>query len=289
MAVRAALQLSVPVSGPQFLPNRIQKAASVSGMQAHTFVGEQICGCVHVPQLATMREVPQLSAAVRAPQFLLWRMQKAVLVSGAQLQTLGAPPTGPQVAGVVQVPQLATVRARPQTSVPDTAPQFFPTRAQKSGSFSPVQPQTFAVPPPAQLFTPLQLPQEAMSRVWPQRSVTPVREPQVFPSELHSAASVSGAQTQAFALQLLGKVQVPHDVTVLGAPQLSVAVTAPQALPRRVQNAALLSGTQLGWPQMLATPLPAQVLGWVQLPQATVRSVPQRSVKLALPQLKPRD
>ena len=40
-------------------------------------------------------------------------------------------------------------------------------------------------------------------------------------------------------------MQVPHELTVRGAPQLSVPLTLPQFLPRRVQKAALLSGVQL--------------------------------------------
>jgi hypothetical protein len=50
---------------------------------------------------------------------------------------LGAPhtfavPPPPQVAGAVQVPQLLTLRAAPQLSVPETLPQFFASRAQNA-------------------------------------------------------------------------------------------------------------------------------------------------------------
>ena len=41
-----------------------------------------------------------------------------------------------------------------------------------------------------------------------------------------------------------GAVHAPHDVTVRVMPQLSGAVTVPQFLPRREQNAASASGVQ---------------------------------------------
>jgi hypothetical protein len=41
--------------------------------------------------------------------------------------------------------------------------------------------------------------------------------------------------------QVAGEVQVPQELTVREVPQLSLAVTEPQFLPRREQNAVLVS------------------------------------------------
>ena len=58
----------------------------------------QVAGEVHVPHEATVRDVPQLSVAVRLPQFLPSREQNAASVSGVhdEPQTL-AVPAPPQV------------------------------------------------------------------------------------------------------------------------------------------------------------------------------------------------
>jgi hypothetical protein len=45
--------------------------------------------------------------------------------------------------------------------------------------------------------------------------------------------------------QVSGEVQVPHELTVREAPQLSVPVTEPQFLPSLEQKVVLLSGVQL--------------------------------------------
>ena len=45
--------------------------------------------------------------------------------------------------------------------------------------------------------------------------------------------------------QVWGAVHVPHELTVRGAPQLSVPVTLAAVSPSREQNAALVSGVQL--------------------------------------------
>ena len=42
-----------------------------------------------------------------------------------------------------------------------------------------------------------------------------------------------------------GDVHVPHELTVREVPQLSFAVTEPQFLPRREQNAVLVSAVQV--------------------------------------------
>ena len=88
-AVRLAPQLSMPVRLPQFLPRRVQKAASVSELQLQTFgvTAPQVLGDVQpAPKLqsATVRRVPQLSAAVTLLQFFPSLAQNAPLVSGWQ-------------------------------------------------------------------------------------------------------------------------------------------------------------------------------------------------------------
>jgi hypothetical protein len=87
-------QLSRSARLPQAYPARAQRAASVSGVQPQTFAvppPPHVCRSVHVPQVA-VRVVPQLSAAVRAPQFFPSRPQKAVSLSLVQPHTFGVPP-----------------------------------------------------------------------------------------------------------------------------------------------------------------------------------------------------
>ena len=72
---------------------------------------------------------------------------------------------------------------------------------------------------------------------------------------------------------------------VLGVPQLSLAVTLPQFLPKREQKLALDSG---GQPQTLSVPSPPHVCGEAQVPQSTVLGVPQLSLAVTLPQFLPK-
>jgi hypothetical protein len=224
---------------------------------------------VQVPHDATVCEALQLSRAVIEPQVALSWVQSAVSDSGVQPQTFVAPPPA-QVWGAVQVPQDATERAAPQLSVPATAPQFFPRRVQKPESVSGVQPQTFAVPPPAQVWGAVQAPHDVTVREAPQLSVV-VRVPQFFVNSVHSAESETGVHPQTLVApapaHVRGAVQVPHDVTVRCVPQLSAAVTDPQFFASRVQNAGSVSAVH---PQAFATPPPPQVLGAVQLPHCNV-------------------
>lgn len=93
--VRVAPQLSVPVTVPQFLPRREQKPVSDSGVQEppHTLgvpPPPHVMGDVQVPQEVTVRETPQLSAAVTEPQFFPRRKQKSAFVSDAH-------PAGPNI------------------------------------------------------------------------------------------------------------------------------------------------------------------------------------------------
>jgi len=130
VALRGWAQLSLPVRAPQVAPDAAQKAWSLSGVQPQTFAvppPPQLCpATMHDPQLA-VRGAPQLSDAVRDPQFLPWRAQKASSPSAVQFgpHTFGMPPP-PQVFGAVQPPQEATVRAWPQLSAPLKLPQLLP-------------------------------------------------------------------------------------------------------------------------------------------------------------------
>lgn len=80
-------------------------------------------------------------------------------------------------------------------------PQFFPAAKHRSASLAGVQPQMLAtpgLPPPQVWLAPLQAPHETL-RCRPHRSIAPI-EPQFFPAAAQSAASVSPAQPQAFAV-----------------------------------------------------------------------------------------
>ena len=150
--LRDSPQLSVPVHPPQTRLQRAHQAASLSGTQAQTLLALQLCGEVQVPQLDTVRGVPQLSLAVTAPQVFASREQNAVFVSGVHAQTFEAL----QLVPPEHVPQLDTVRAAPQLSVPVTVPHVFPSREQNAVFASGVQAQTF---PALQLAPEAQVPQ----------------------------------------------------------------------------------------------------------------------------------
>jgi hypothetical protein len=172
-AVRDDPQLSFDVTLPQFFPSRVQNAPVVSAVQPHTFAVPPPPHVTpvpeHVPQLA-VREAPQLSFATTLPQFFPSRVQNAVSVSVVQPHTFAAPPP-PHVTPVPeQAPHEATVRDAPQLSVPSTLPQFFPSRMQNAVSVSPVQPHTFAVPPPAQVCGDVHVPHDDTVRPVPQLS-----------------------------------------------------------------------------------------------------------------------
>jgi hypothetical protein len=142
-------QLSTAAKLPQFLPNRAQNAASLSGAHTHTLPALHIAGALHAPQLV-VRELPQLSPAVTLPQFFPSREQKLASPSYAQPQTFAVPPPA-QVCGAPHVPHEGTVRDAPQLSLAVTLPQFLPSREQKFASPSYAQPHTFAVPAPPQV------------------------------------------------------------------------------------------------------------------------------------------
>jgi hypothetical protein len=295
--VRPVPQLSAAVTEPQFFPRREQNVVSLSAVHPQTFAVllPQALGEVHVPQEATVRLTPQLSAAVTEPQFLPRLEQKAASVSGPHPHTFTVP-VPPHVTPVPEhVPQEATLRLMPQLSVPETDPQFFPPilTAQKVVSVSGVQavlPQTFGVPPPLHESGAMHVPHEATDRAVPQLSV-PVRLPQFFSRREQKAMSVSGLHPQTFrppAAHVAGAVHVPQLMLLRVVPQLSAAVTLPQSLPRREQNTAFVSAVQ---PHTFATPAPPHVLGAVQprpkLQSATVRAPLQLSVLVTLPQFFP--
>jgi hypothetical protein len=227
-----------------------------------------------VPQLATLRETPQLSSAVTGPQVLPSREQNVAFDSGMQAHVLVAP----HVCGSVQVPQLDTVRVAPQLSGAVTVPHVAPSREQNAASLSAEQPHTFEAP---HVCGAVQLPHETV-RIAPQTSGA-VTAPQFLPSRAQNAASVSvAAQPHTFeAPHVCGMVQKPH-VVVRIAPQLSAAVTEPQFLPSRAQNGASLSGVHAPhWPLALHVCVAGQA------PHESVRAFPQRSVAMNGPQARP--
>ena len=97
---------------------------------------------MQLPQVATVRVAPQLSSAVREPQFFESREQKVGSSSGTQAHTLEPL----QTSTPVQVPHEVAVRVVPQLSGAVTAPQFFPSREQNSVSVSGAQAHTFEPP-----------------------------------------------------------------------------------------------------------------------------------------------
>ena len=116
----------------------------------------------------------------------------------------------------------------------------------------------------------------------------PLTVPQFFPSRSRNAASVSRAQPQTFTVPVPPQVSVPahvpHATLLRAAPQLSLPLTFPQFFPRRAQKAAVPSGVQ---PHTFAVPPPPHVVFALQLPQATTRCWPQRSVPMPVPQATP--
>jgi hypothetical protein len=217
--VRVAPQLSVAVTDPQDCPRRWQNAAFVSGVHPHTFVAPQVWGEVHVPQLETVREMPQLSAAVTVPQFFPSREQNCVFVSGVQQTCVG-------LAGACEhsypVVQLLQVTAVPQLS--STVPHL-PEHVVDIESR--VHPQTFGVVAPH--CCPEAVPQTAV----PQVSVPP--QPSLSVPQFDPVGQlVRRVQPQTPGVpglpppHVLGALQVPQLTTPL-PPQPSGAV--PQFWP----------------------------------------------------------
>jgi hypothetical protein len=103
------------------------------------------------------------------------------------------------------------------------------------------------VPPPPQVFGDVQVPQELTVRVVLQLS-TATKLPQLRPKRAHRALSLSGSQGFPHWLgvppppQVFGAAQPPQELTVRVTPQLSRALSDPQALPSRAHRAASLSG-----------------------------------------------
>lgn len=188
----------------------------------------------------------------------------------------------------MHVPQLATLRAPPQLSVPVRAPQVAVCLEQNSASVSGLQPQVRGVVPPPQVWGLVQVPQLATDRTTLQRSVT-VTGPQLALRVEHKAASVSPVQPQTLAVPPPPHVRSPPQVvdlvTVLLTPQLSGAVTTPQFFPSRSKKAASVSGAQA---HTFGDPPPPQVCVPLQLPQLTeLRHVPQLSCPEVGPQFFP--
>jgi hypothetical protein len=137
--VLAFPQLSAPARAPQVWPSRAQKLGSLSATHPHWFgvLAPHVSGMAHMPQLATVRTVPQLSGAVTGPQLFPRRTQKAASVSGAQPHWFGV--LAPHVCGGVHEPQVVIVRLTPQWSVATIPLQFFPSAEQRAVSDSETQ------------------------------------------------------------------------------------------------------------------------------------------------------
>jgi hypothetical protein len=247
---------------------------------------------MHVPQLVTVRETPQLSGAVTLPHVLPRREQNAGLDSFMQPQTfvILAPP---HVWGAAQVPQLVTVRIVPQLSGAVTLPQFLESRVQNAALISGMHPQTLAVPSPPQVWGVVQVPQLVTVRIVPQLSGA-VTLPQFFFTRVQNTGSVSATQLGPHTLatpppmQVIGDGHVPQLVAVRIAPQLSVPVKDPQLLPSREQKVASDSGVHM-LPQTPTVPPPPHVAGAVHVPQlATLRIAPQLSCAITPPHVLPR-
>jgi hypothetical protein len=166
------------------MPAAAQSSASVSGVQAvQTFWRHSGAGSPHVPHDATLRLALQLSKPPKAPHSLPSRAQNSRSDSCRHTQTL-ARQTG---VALPQDPHEATVRAVPQLSAPETAPQLMPSRAQKAALVSGAQPQTFGVPvPPHETPMPKQPPHVETMRAAPQLSVAEML-PQFLPSRVQRA------------------------------------------------------------------------------------------------------
>lgn len=140
VAVCVAAQLLVAVTDPQVACSRAQNWESVSSTHPHAPLALQVLGAAHVPQEATVRLKPQLSAAVTAPQTLPMRAHIWGSVSGVQHTLTG-------LAGAC-----AHSRPAPQAEHGTTVPQLsvtlphFPEQVVDVGLR--VQPQTLAVVAP---------------------------------------------------------------------------------------------------------------------------------------------
>jgi hypothetical protein len=96
--VRAAPQLSLAVTEPQFAATREQSAASSSGVHPHLFgtaPPPHVSGAEHVPQ-SGVRTVPHPSLTDTAPHSIPRRTHSAASDSAVQPQTF-AVPAPPQV------------------------------------------------------------------------------------------------------------------------------------------------------------------------------------------------
>ena len=151
-----------------------------------------------------------------------------------------------------------------------------------------MQPHTFGVPLPPQVWGRVQEPQNG-DLVAPQLSIAEM-VPQPALAAEHNAASFSGEHPHTLDVppppQVSGEVQPPQFTLLRCAPQLSVPDIRPHSAPALRQKVALVSEVQPGCPHTLAVPPPPQVSGEEQAPQSTLLRVePQLSVPDTVPQL----
>jgi len=227
---------------------------SVSAVQPQTPVAPQIWPVpLQVPQVATARDVPQLSVALVDPQFLDRREQSSASVSGLQ-QTFGVGDGGwAQTCAAVQaaVPQ--------STAVPQLSVMMPHLPAQVAAIGARAQPHTLAVTAPHCC------PGPAPHWVVPQVTV-PVPQPfGIVPQLVPDGQGMTGEHPQWPGVppppHVCGAAQVPQ-VTMPPHPSGAVSQFCPGG-----QACAGVSGVH---PHTLATlgDPPAQVFGAMQLPQS---------------------
>ena len=111
-------QLSASVGVPQVSEAAAQRAPSLSAVQPQAFATPPPPQVTPVPEQLpqeTVREAPQLSEAVSAPQFAPFAAQRLADDSGVQPQTFAVPAPPQETPVPEQVPH-CTVRETPQLS-----------------------------------------------------------------------------------------------------------------------------------------------------------------------------
>jgi hypothetical protein len=253
----------VPVPQPlATVPQFWGAGQAVRGVQ-HVFGalavdGSQTCGAVQPGWQVTLREAPQLSVALSAPQVACRLEHRAASDSATQPHTLLAP----HVCAPVHVPQLA-VCVTPQLSGAVMEPQFL---ARNEHRLCGVQ-QTLVVVAGACEHSSAPVQPLHVTDV-PQLSATVPHLPE------HVVATGLRRQPQTLAVTALQAWPdpVPHDPV----PHVTVPVPQPLGIvPQLVPAAQAVAGVQ---PHTPALPPPPQVWGAVHDPQVTEPPQPSGAV-----------
>jgi hypothetical protein len=220
------------------LPSAPESERPASAGLPHTFSmppPPQVSGNAHRPQDAMACQWPQRSTMNELPQSIPAAAHSSASVSGVQALHTFWRHNG---VGSLHVPHEATERLRLQLSKPPNAPQVLPSRAQNSRSDSGRHTQTLRWQTDV---APLHVPHDSTVRAVAQLSA-PETAPQLRPSRVQKAVSVSAAHAQTFGVppppqDVPEPKHDPHDATMRAAPQLSVAEMLPQFLPSREHSA----------------------------------------------------